>query len=194
MNKFKNVVRDIAIAVLLALFVRTFFIQAYKIPTGSMIPTLLPGDHIILNRLAYGLRIPYYGYIIRWGKIKRGDVVVFVFPQDRSKDFIKRVIGLEGEIVEIRNKKIYINGRKIRDKWGLFSDNNIIPSRDNWGPKKVPKGHVFVLGDNRDESNDSRFWGFVPIEDIKGKAFIIYFSMDYDTKKIRFNRFFSLIK
>ncbi|MCS7214195.1 MAG: signal peptidase I [Candidatus Calescibacterium sp.] len=194
MNKFKVILRDVAIAVILALFVRTFLIQAYKIPTGSMVPTLLVGDHIILNRLSYGIRLPYFGYIVKWSDIQRGDVVVFEFPNDKSKDFIKRVIALEGEEVEIRNKKVYINGQQIEDKWGFFSDNNIYPSRDNWGPERVPKGHIFVLGDNRDESNDSRFWGFVPKESVKGKAFIIYFSIDYSAGKIRADRIFSLIR
>lgn len=194
MNKLKSLLKDIAIGLLLALFVRTFFIQAYKIPTGSMIPTLLIGDHIIVNRLAYGLRFPYLGYIIKWGDIKVGDIVVFEFPKDRSKDFIKRVIANEGDTVEIRNKIVYVNGKKLEDKWGFFSDNEIYPSRDNWGPEKVPEEHIFVLGDNRDESNDSRFWGFVPKRNVKGKALLIYFSIDHGSGKIRNERILSLIR
>lgn len=194
MNKLKSLLKDIAIGLLLALFVRTFFIQAYKIPTGSMIPTLLIGDHIIVNRLSYGLRFPYLGYIIKWNDVKIGDIVVFEFPKDRSKDFIKRVIANEGDLVEIRNKIVYVNGKKIEDKWAFFSDNEIYPSRDNWGPERVPEGHIFVLGDNRDESNDSRFWGFVPKKNVKGKALLIYFSIDYESGKIRNKRLFSLIK
>lgn len=185
-------VRDIAVAILLALFVRTFIMQAYKIPSGSMIPTLLPGDYIFVNRLAYGIRMPYKGYLVRWGKVKRGDIVVFVFPEDRKKDFVKRVIALPGEEVKIKNKKIYINNVEIEDKWGIFSDSNYIGyPRDDFGPVKVPPDSVFVLGDNRDESNDSRYWGFVPIENIKGKPLIIYFSIG-SREGIRFKRLLSV--
>jgi signal peptidase I len=189
-----GIIRDIFIALVLAVFIRTFAVQAYKIPSGSMIPTLLVGDYILVNRLAYGLRIPYYKYIFRWGEIKRGDVIVFVFPEDPSKDFIKRVIALPGETIEIKRKKIYIDGREIEDKWGFFSDNYFGPPRDDFGPFQVPPEHVFVMGDNRDESNDSRFWGPVNIQNIKGKAFIIYFSWDSYEKSVRFSRVFTLIK
>jgi signal peptidase I len=189
-----GIVRDIFIAFVLAIFIRAFAVQAYKIPSGSMIPTLLVGDYILVNRLSYGLRIPYYKYILRWGEIKRGDIIVFVFPEDPSKDFIKRVIALPGETIEIRKKKIYINGKEIEDKWGFFSDDYVGPPRDDFGPFQVPQGHVFVMGDNRDESNDSRFWGPVNIENIKGKAFIIYFSWDPYEKSIRFSRIFSIIR
>jgi signal peptidase I len=189
-----GIIRDILIALVLAVFIRTFAVQAYKIPSGSMIPTLLVGDYILVNRLAYGLRIPYYKYIFRWGEIKRGDVIVFVFPEDPSKDFIKRVIALPGETIEIKRKKIYIDGREIEDKWGSFSDNYFGPPRDDFGPFQVPPEHVFVMGDNRDESNDSRFWGPVNIQNIKGKAFVIYFSWDSYEKSVRFSRVFTLIK
>jgi signal peptidase I len=189
-----GIVRDIFIAFVLAIFIRAFVVQAYKIPSGSMIPTLLVGDYILVNRLSYGLRIPYYKYILRWGEIKRGDIIVFVFPEDPSKDFIKRVIALPGETIEIRKKKIYINGKEIEDKWGFFKDDYVGPPRDDFGPFQVPQGHVFVMGDNRDESNDSRFWGPVNIENIKGKAFIIYFSWDPYEKSIRFSRIFSIIR
>jgi signal peptidase I len=189
-----GIVRDIFIAFVLAIFIRAFAVQAYKIPSGSMIPTLLVGDYILVNRLSYGLRIPYYKYILRWGEIKRGDIIVFVFPEEPSKDFIKRVIALPGETIEIRKKKIYINGKEIEDKWGFFKDDYVGPPRDDFGPFQVPQGHVFVMGDNRDESNDSRFWGPVNIENIKGKAFIIYFSWDPYEKSIRFSRIFSIIR
>jgi signal peptidase I len=189
-----GIVRDIFIAFVLAIFIRAFAVQAYKIPSGSMIPTLLVGDYILVNRLSYGLRIPYYKYILRWGEIKRGDIIVFVFPEEPSKDFIKRVIALPGETIEIRKKKIYINGKEIEDKWGFFKDDYVGPPRDDFGPFQVPQGHVFVMGDNRDESNDSRFWGPVNIENIKGKAFIIYFSWNPYEKSIRFSRIFSIIR
>ncbi len=186
--------RDIAIAILLALFVRTFIVQAYKIPSGSMMPTLLPGDYLLVNRLAYGIRLPYKGYIVRWREVKRGDIAIFVFPKDRRKDFVKRVIALPGEEVKIKNKKIYINGKEIEDRWGIFSDSNYVGyPRDDFGPVRVPPGSVFVLGDNRDESNDSRYWGFVPIENIKGKPLVIYFSVGSE-EGIRFKRLFSTPK
>jgi signal peptidase I len=189
-----GIVRDIFIAFVLAIFIRAFAVQAYKIPSGSMIPTLLVGDYILVNRLSYGLRIPYYKYVLRWGEIKRGDIIVFVFPEEPSKDFIKRVIALPGETIEIRKKKIYINGKEIGDKWGFFKDDYVGPPRDDFGPFQVPQGHVFVMGDNRDESNDSRFWGPVNIENIKGKAFMIYFSWNPYEKSIRFSRIFSTIR
>ncbi len=193
-QKIFSLVRDVAIAFLLALFVRTFLLQAYKIPTGSMTPTLLAGDYILVNRIAYGIRIPWNGYIMRWREPKRGDVIVFIYPQDTSKDFIKRVIALPGETIEIRKKVIYINGNPIEDRWGYFKDIYVGEPRDDFGPFKVPEGHLFVMGDNRDESSDSRFWGTVPIENVKGKAFIIYFSISPENKKIRFERILNSIQ
>ncbi len=195
MMKLTSILRDMLVAFLLAMFIRTFAVQAYKIPTGSMEPTLLVGDYILVNRLAYGFRLPYIGYIARWGDIERGDIVVFIYPEEPSKDFIKRVIGLPEEIVEIKRKKVYINGKEIDDPWGVFRDERYIGyPRDDFGPIQVPEDEIFVMGDNRDESNDSRFWGTVPIENIKGEAFLIYFSWDPVRKKIRGHRIFSVIK
>jgi len=190
-----SILKDAIIALLLALLIRTFAVQAYKIPTGSMEPTLLVGDYILVNRLAYGFRFPYVGYLVRWGEIERGDVVVFIYTEDPSKDFIKRVIGLPGEILEIKEKKIYINGKILEENWGFFKDEKYIGyPRDDFGPIEIPKDRIFVMGDNRDESNDSRFWGTVPIENIKGKAFLIYFSWDSINKKVRTYRIFSAIR
>ena len=171
---------SIAIALVLALFIRTFVVQAFKIPSGSMIHTLLIGDHILVNKMAYTVRNPITRALwLRTGRIHRGDVIVFIFPEDRSKDFIKRVIGLPGDIVEVRRKRVYVNGRPFPDPPGVqYTDPRIIDRRDNYGPVKVPAGHLFVMGDNRDQSYDSRFWGFVPIKDVKGKAFLIYWSWD----------------
>jgi signal peptidase I len=177
----KEYVEPIALAILIALFIRAFIIQAFKIPSSSMEPTLLVGDHLLVNKFIYGIRIPYSDKIfgrskkfLEWKKPQRGDVIVFIFPKDRDKDFIKRVIATEGEKVEIIRNKIYINDKMIDDPWGVFR----MPrsSIEDYAPVKVPQDFLFVMGDNRDNSQDSRFWGFVNINEVKGKAFIIYFS------------------
>jgi len=180
-NVIKDYIEPIALAILIALFIRAFIVQAFKIPSESMKPTLLVGDHLLVNKFIYGIRIPYSDKIFgkskkffEWKKPQRGDVIVFIFPKDRSKDFIKRVIGTEGERVTIIQNKIYINNKMIGDPWGYFT----VPrsSIEDFGPVTVPQGFLFVMGDNRDNSQDSRFWGFVNINEVKGKAFIIYFS------------------
>ncbi len=192
-------VKTILFALLLALFIRTFFVQAFKIPSGSMIPTLLIGDHILVNKFIYGVRNPVTRELwIKGKEPQRRDVIVFIFPKNRKLDFIKRVIGLPGEVVEIRNKKVFINGVPLEEPYVQHTDPNILPReispRDNFGPVRVPPGHLFVMGDNRDQSHDSRFWGFVPIRDVKGKAFIIYFSWDRDHFRIRWRRIGKLIR
>ncbi len=163
------------IAVLLALFIRAFVIQAYKIPSGSMVPTLLVGDHILVNKFIYGIKTPFINKtIIPISKPKRGDIIVFIYPVDRKKDYIKRVIGLPGEQIEIRNKKIFINGELLDRPFGVYG--NGLRKNNNFGPIVVPANGLFVMGDNRDHSYDSRYWGFVPLELLKGKAMIIYWS------------------
>ena len=183
--KKKNVFREYAeaavIAIILALFIRTFVIQAFKIPSGSMIPTLLVGDHILVNKFIYGIKLPFANKtIVPISTPQRDDVIVFIFPQDRSKDFIKRVIGLPGEILKMVDRKIYINGKLYDDKYGVYKDSHgqrmLIPLKSGFGPISIPEDHLFVMGDNRDNSHDSRFWGFVPIESVRGKALIIYWS------------------
>lgn len=178
---FQEYSEAFAVAIILATLVRAFFFQAFEIPSGSMEPTLLVGDHILVNKLVYGVRIPFTSK--RWPEIReprRGDVIVFVYPVDRSKDFIKRVIAVGGDTLEIRDKKVFINGRETADPHAYFSSNVVYPEgevpRDNMGPIKVPKGFLFVMGDNRDNSYDSRFWGFVSLRDVVGEAFIIYYS------------------
>jgi signal peptidase I len=198
-STFREYAEAIGMALLLALFIRTFIVQAFKIPSGSMIPTLQIGDHILVNKLAYGIRIPIWGhYLMDFGKVQRGDVIVFIFPEDRSKDFIKRVIGVAGDTVEIRGKKIYINGQQIDDPHAHFEGDdpqNILPaSRDDYGPTKVPANHIFVMGDNRDRSYDSRFWGFVNLDDVRGKAFLIYWSWDGNDRWVRWERLANLIR
>jgi len=165
-SKIKEYAEAIVIAILIALFIRTFVVQAFKIPSGSMKPTLLVGDHILVNKFIYGVKIPFLQKtIIPVSEPKRGDVIVFIYPEDRSKDFIKRVIGVGGDTIEIRNKQIFLNSQLYQDPFGLYVDSVIIPSsmqpRDNYGPVRVPEGMLFVMGDNRDQSYDSRFWGFV---------------------------------
>lgn len=197
-STFREYVESIGLALLLALFIRTFIVQAFKIPSGSMIPTLQVGDHILVNKLSYGVRIPFWGhYIVEFKKPQRGDVLVFVFPEDRSKDFIKRVIGVGGDLVEIRGKKVYINNRPLEDAHAYFEGDGQEGSglyiRDDYAPRQVPEEHIFVMGDNRDRSYDSRFWGFVNIEDVKGKAFVIYWSWDGTDRWVRWERIGHLI-
>ena len=191
-STFREYAEAIVMALLLALFIRTFVVQAFKIPSGSMIPTLQIGDHILVNKLAYGVRVPLWGhYLVEFKKPQRGDVVVFIFPEDRTKDFIKRVVGLPGDTVEIRGKKVYVNGKAIDDPHAYFEGEGGqvgIQIRDDYGPKKVPGNHVFVMGDNRDKSYDSRFWGYVNLDDVKGKAFLIYWSWDGNDRWVRWER------
>ncbi len=186
---FKEYIEPIVIAILIALFIRTFIVQAFKIPSSSMEPTLLVGDHILVNKFIYGVKIPFLEKkLFSYKTPKRGDIIVFIFPKDRSKDFIKRVIGLGGEKVEIIQNKIYINDKLIDDPWGRYAGQGdlrrFFPSVDRYGPYVVPKDSLFVLGDNRDNSQDSRFWGFVQLNEVKGKAFIIYFSLDWDAHRL----------
>jgi signal peptidase I len=164
-----------AIAIVLALFIRAFVVQAFKIPSGSMEPTLLIGDHILVNKFLYGIKAPFINKtIIPITNPERGDIIVFIYPLDRKKDFIKRVIGLPGDEIRIVNNRIYINGKAYDDPYGVYGDNT--RENKNLGPFMVPEGSLFVMGDNRDHSYDSRYWGFVPMESVKGKAMIIYWS------------------
>ena len=197
-SNVKEYIESIIIAILIALFIRTFIICAYKIPSRSMVQTLLVGDHILVNKFLYGVKIPLLrNTIIPVREPKRGEIVVFIFPNDRSKDFIKRVIGVGGDAIEIKNKKIFINGKEYSDSYGIYSDNIIYPAtmqpRDNYGPVAVPKNSIFVMGDNRDESLDSRFWGFVNLKDVEGKAFIIYWSWNHEDHNLRWQRLGNLL-
>lgn len=197
MSKTKSKVREyieaILLAIVIAFFIRTFVIQAYKIPSGSMKPTLQIGDHILVSKFNYGVKLPLLrSTLIPIGTPKRGDILVFIYPEDRSKDFIKRLIGLPGDTIEIRNKKILLNGVPLNDTHGVYVDNLIIPGsvqpRDNFGPVTVPEESIFVMGDNRDESYDSRFWGFVKMKDVLGKALIIYWSWNQEDTWVRWGR------
>jgi signal peptidase I len=200
------------IALILALIIRTFFIQAYKIPSGSMEPTLLIGDHILVNKLIYGLRVPdsLFGITfpgVPWGQylfpieqIHRGDVVVFVFPPDPTKDFIKRVIGLPGDTVQVKDGKVWLNGNPMADPHAHFEvsdqERSPISPRDNFGPVTVPAGKYLMMGDNRDRSYDGRFWGFVDANQVEGRAVLIYWSWDSDGSSIlpiRWSRFGKIV-
>ncbi|MCE5211417.1 MAG: signal peptidase I [Deltaproteobacteria bacterium] len=197
-TKVKEYIESIIIAILIALFIRTFIICAYKIPSRSMVPTLLVGDHILVNKFIYGVKIPLIRRtIVPFREPKRGEIVVFIFPNDRSKDFIKRVIGVAGDKIEIKNKKIFINDQEYKDSYGIYSDSFILPGsmqpRDNFGPVTVPAKSIFVMGDNRDESLDSRFWGFVDLKDVEGKAFVIYWSWNRDEHNLRWERLGQLL-
>jgi len=198
----KEYLEPIIIAVLIALFIRTFIIQAFKIPSSSMEPTLLVGDHLLVNKFIYGIKIPFSDTkLFQFKNPKRGDIIVFIYPKDRSKDFIKRVIGTAGEKVEIIRNKIYINDKLIDDRWGRYHEESnwikYLQPIERFGPVLVPTNSLFVLGDNRDNSQDSRFWGFVNINAVRGEALIIYFSWDRYAQsllgKIRWTRFGKLI-
>jgi signal peptidase I len=189
----KSTVREyfesIVIAVILALFIRTFIVQAFKIPTGSMEENLLIGDHLLVNKFAVGpTASPLERGLLPIGTIQRRDVVVFKYPEEPERDFIKRVIGLPGETVEVREKKVYINGQELKEPYAHFLQPVSTPSefrevtsfdvRERYGPVTVPPNQYFVMGDNRDNSQDSRYWGFLPRDYIKGKALIIYWSYE----------------
>lgn len=224
----ENVV-SLGLALLLVLGIRSSFVEAYKIPSGSMIPTLLVGDHIFVNKFAYGFKVPFLEwfldepvYLIKAAPPKRGDIIVFIYPKDESLYYIKRIVGLPGDTIEIRDKTVYINGHPLvretitaseqakalsgldEDKYN--SSNLTVYGerigerratvmldaaqfyRESHGPIQIPKEQYFVMGDNRDHSNDSRFWGFVPANNIKGRAFVIWLSlwMSFSEKQFSF--------
>lgn len=211
-------VASLLLALLIVFMIRSSLIEAFKIPSGSMIPTLLTGDHIFVNKFAYGLKIPFSDFftnhpvfLIQRDSPKRGDIVVFKYPKDERVYFIKRVIGTPGDTVEIRSKTLLINGKPIEHSpvtgataeqiykgfddpkysstnLDLFdehldgADHDIMLDKtnfsgDSFGPITVPADSLFVMGDNRDFSNDSRFWGFVPFKNVKGKAMVIWLSL-----------------
>ncbi len=172
---------------LFVFFVMTFIVQAFQIPTGSMEDTLLVGDFLLVNKFAY--TEPLFAFedtLLPNKKMERGDIVVFKYPNELSKDFVKRLIGLEGDEIKIVDKQVYVNGEPISEDYKVHNDDQIFTEdnsyhyddyiRDNFGPFTVPPGQCFVLGDNRDNSLDSRYWGTLPIKYIKGKPWIIYFS------------------
>jgi signal peptidase I len=157
-----------------------------------MVPTLLVGDQLVVNKFIYGIKIPFFrNTIIPITDPQRGDIIVFIYPKDRSLDYIKRVIGIGGDTIEIKDKIIFINGKLLDDENGIYSDT--VEQRHNFGPVTVPAGSLFVMGDNRDHSMDSRFWGFVDLKDVQGKAFIIYWSWNPEEREIRWQRLGNLL-
>ena len=209
--KRKSVAREyteaILIALLLALFIRTFFVQAFKIPSGSMKETLLIGDHILVSKFAYGTHIPneipflnikLFDDIIFFPKQpERGDIIVFKYPKDEKRDFIKRVIGIPGDLLEVRHQKVFINGKPYEDRHARHtespSDSSLVP-RDDFGPVLVPDNHLFMMGDNRENSQDSRYWGFLDINKVRGKALMIYWSWNQLESWVRFDRFGKILE
>jgi signal peptidase I len=235
----REYVESIGIAVLIALFLRAFVVEAFKIPSGSMIPTLQVGDHIFVNKFIYGVRVPFAKDIKFWmgyRKPRRGEVIVFVYPKEPDKDFIKRIVAVEGDTIEVRDDVVYVNGKPVpRAKIeGDCRYDDLIEESQTWQEKRceawretvdgssytvvydrnnsphsshaqvVPPNSVFVMGDNRDNSHDSRYWGFVPFDHIKGKAMVIWFSagpMPEDGfgplrffRGLRWERFFNLVR
>ena len=184
---FREYFELIAETAVFVFFVMTFVVQAFQIPTGSMEPTLLIGDFLLVNKLVYASTASSIEEKILPRKaIRRQDIVVFKWPNDLAKDFVKRVIGLPGEKIEIKNKQAFVNDKPLDEKYKVHNDSQIISKndyyhyddtiRDNFGPVTVPAGHIFVMGDNRDNSADSRYWGFLPLTYVKGRPWMIYFS------------------
>ena len=182
-SKLRQYGESLVLAAIIALSVKSLVFAAYTVPSGSMEPTLLVGDYLIANRLSYVMKVPLTDIVfLTLGEPERGDIIIFRYPEDRSKDFVKRVIAKPGDVVEIRDKALFVNKERVNDTVAHFSDHRFIPGflapRDNFGPVPVPKDSYFVMGDNRDNSYDSRFWGFLKKDDLVGKAEIIYFSRD----------------
>ena len=193
----KSTVREyfetIVIAVIMALFIRTFAVQAFKIPTGSMENNLLIGDHLVVNKFIFApTASAFERFALPVRPIRRGDVVVFKYPEDPERDFVKRVIGLPGETLEVREKKVYINNQPLAEPYVHYLEQPSSPSsryettatdlRERYGPVTIPEGQYFMMGDNRDNSQDSRYWGFLPRSYIKGRALMVYWSFESDSQ------------
>ena len=196
---FRDYFESIVFALAIALILRTFVVQAFKIPSGSMENTLAVGDYILVNKFIYGIELPFSDrHLFPVRSPKRGDIAVFEYPEDPSRDFVKRVIGLPGDRVQIVDKKVFINGKRYVNPHEIHKDSAVIPAgvnpRDNTAVITVPAGSYFMMGDNRDQSYDSRFWGFVRIGRIKGLAFIKYWSWDKDKSGVRWNHIGRLVE
>jgi signal peptidase I len=195
----KSLVREygeaIVIAILLALVIRTLVVQAFTIPSGSMMDTLLVGDYILVNKFLFGPEVPFTD--LRLPGLRhphRGDIIVFKYPQDEKRDFIKRIIGTPGDAVQVRGDDVYVNGQRLTEPYTKHTSPSAHLGQTYCGyayacePTKVPADSYFVMGDNRDNSQDSRYWGFVRRDKIKGKAFLIYWSWDSDRHWLRWWR------
>jgi signal peptidase I len=202
-SKSRSVLREYIEAALWALvitlFLRAFVIQAFRIPSASMEDTLLIGDFLFVNKFEYGPKIPFTHIRLPGMRApRRGDVIVFQFPQDPSKDFIKRCVATGGETLEIKDKQLSIDGTALRESFAIHSDPTVRPPgydyRDNFGPYTVPRGDLFMMGDNRDNSNDSRFWGPLQMDLVKGRAMFLYWSWNPERHWPRWDRIFRLVR
>lgn len=172
-----DLIKVLIAAIFIAVVIRSFVVQPYVIPSESMLDALQIGDRLFVTKFSYGIHLPFVEEeIFSTGEPEHGDIIVFPFPQDKSQDYIKRVVGLPGDVIEIRNKQLIRNGEAVQEEYAIHKDPNNFYRRDNMPPLTVPPGKVFVLGDNRDYSMDSRFWGFVDKNTIHGKALLIYWS------------------
>jgi signal peptidase I len=196
-SRLRQNVESLLLAVLVALLVRASVVEAFWVPSGSMLPTIQIGDHLFVNKLAYGMHLPFIDReLVEWRPLHRGDIVVFTSPVDRKIDLIKRVIAVAGDTVEVRDKRLLINGEEVPDSHAEFRDQHVRDSvpRDRFGPVTVPPGKFFVMGDNRDQSYDSRYWGFADERDVKGQATFIYWSWDSQAHWVRWDRFGHFIR
>ncbi len=203
-SQLQEYVEAILWAVALTFVLRAFVIQAFRIPSESMVKTLLVGDFLFVNKFEYGPKIPFtHVRLPGIAKPKRGDVIVFQYPPDPSKDYIKRCIATEGQTIEVRDKDVWVNGVKLVEPYVQHISPDTLPAsqspRDNMAPVTVPPNSLFMMGDNRDNSADSRFWGFVPMDNVKGRAMFIYYSTGGDSWwnyliDTRFNRMFRPIR
>lgn len=190
----KEYVEALAVALILALIIRSFVVQAFKIPSESMVETLLVGDHLLVSKFAYDIKVPFTDIsMLKTGDPQRGDVIVFEYPKDRHLDYIKRVIGLPGDTIELRDNVLYRNGEKVDEPYKHLEKGPLPGGMPNFGPITVPPNQYFCMGDNRDHSMDSRYWGFVPREYIRGKAWVIYWSWAGLTD-VRWNRIGQIIR
>lgn len=199
-NAWRENIEAIVIAIVIAMFIRTFIVQAFKIPSGSMLETLQIGDQILVNKFIYGVKIPFTNgkTLIPVKDPVRGDIVVFKYPEDPSKDFIKRVVAVGGDTLEIRDKHLYVNDKLVvKESYAIHKDERIIPAnfstRDYLRKITIPDKKLFVMGDNRDNSHDSRFWGFVDLTEVRGEAFMIYWSWNKEAFGIRWRRLGNLL-
>jgi signal peptidase I len=205
-SAIREYVEAIVLAIALTVVIRGLVVQAFRIPSGSMEDTLLTGDFLFVNKMIYGseIDIGYRDYRLvhhRFPAIRRpqrGDIIVFRFPEDPGRDFIKRCVAVEGQRVEVRDKILYVDGTRMEEPFAIHTDPSTVPrgtnARDNFGPVVVPKGHIFMMGDNRDNSLDSRFWGPLPVDLVKGKAMILYWSWDAARNQPRLNRLFHVVR
>lgn len=201
-SSLREWVKAIVFSVLFVVTFRGVVAQAYQIPTGSMENTLLVGDYLFINKMLYGSEIDiglggkrlFYYRLPAFRDPKRGDVIVFRYPENPRQDFIKRCVAVSGQTILIRNKELFVDGVRQEEPYAIHVDPRVLPrgisNRDNFGPYQVPEGHIFMMGDNRDNSHDSRFWGALPVELVKGKAAVRYFSWDNQKHSVRFDRMF----